>query len=161
MKDKKGFLLAEETLKIIIAMICIGFLVYFLVSLYISNKDSKDLELAKASLEHLIKEINSESTEVEIYNPSSSNKFPGGWIIISFPIGNNVKPRSCSNLEWGECLCICKEDAITLTDAGLAKDCEDTGICMESDFDVVSGKIKIENPPLKLNIDDVNQKITR
>ena len=146
MKNKKGFLLAEETLKIIIALICIVFLVYLLVSLYISNRDSKDLELAKASLEYLIGELNPETTEVEIYNPS-------GWIVISFPIGNNVPPKSCSNLGWSECLCICKEGILTFTDAGLAKDCEDTGICMKSDFDVVGEKIKIKNPPLKLNID--------
>ena len=32
--NRKGFLLAEETLKIILALIAITFLVYFLVSLY-------------------------------------------------------------------------------------------------------------------------------
>ena len=58
-KNKKGFLLAEETLKIILALICIVFLVYFLVYLYFSNVDSKKLEQAKSSLDYLFKEINS------------------------------------------------------------------------------------------------------
>jgi len=57
--NKRGFLLGEETLKIIIAIIAISFLVYLLFSLYSANRTSKDLELAKSSLNHLIEEINS------------------------------------------------------------------------------------------------------
>ena len=40
--DKKGFLLGEETLKIIVAVVCLGFLVYFLSALYFSNANSKE-----------------------------------------------------------------------------------------------------------------------
>ena len=54
MKCKKGFLLVEETLKIIIALISLIFLVYFLVSLYMANQNAKNLEWAKSSLNHLI-----------------------------------------------------------------------------------------------------------
>ena len=66
--NKKGFLLAEETLKIIIALISLGFLVYFLGALYFANQDSKELEQAKASLEFLVKEINDGRKEVTIFN---------------------------------------------------------------------------------------------
>lgn len=41
-KNKKGFLLANETLKIIIAVICIGFLIYFLAMLYLSKSGTQD-----------------------------------------------------------------------------------------------------------------------
>ncbi|KKK68866.1 hypothetical protein LCGC14_2939740, partial [marine sediment metagenome] len=34
---KKGFLLAEETLKMILAVIAIGFLAFFLTSLYFNS----------------------------------------------------------------------------------------------------------------------------
>ena len=44
LKNKKGFLLAEETLKIILAVIAIGFLAYLLFSIYKSGSDSKNLE---------------------------------------------------------------------------------------------------------------------
>ena len=44
--DKKGFLLAEETLKIILAVIAIGFLAYLLVSIYFNYRENKDLEMA-------------------------------------------------------------------------------------------------------------------
>ena len=64
--NKRGFLLGEETLKIVLAVIAIGFLVFFLVSLYSSYTRNKDLELAEASLGYLIEGINSGSEEVEI-----------------------------------------------------------------------------------------------
>jgi len=76
MKDKHGFLLGEETLKIILAVISIGFLIYFLGALYYNGVKDKELDLAKASLEHLVEEINAGATEVEIYNPK-------GWVILS------------------------------------------------------------------------------
>ncbi len=164
MKNKKGFLLAEETLKIVIAVICIGFLVYLLTSLYLKNKDNEKLEQAEASLEHLISEINAEHTEVEIYNPK-------GWVLISWPYENELIPNSCSNMGWGNCICICDEDLSTRTVKGLIKDCDSLGSCLES------FELKIENdrniykknlrnsivikPPLKLNIDYKNNKITK
>lgn len=158
MKNRRGFLLAEETLKIVIAVICIVFLVYLLTSLYLKNKESKELELAKASLEHLVSEINLKHPEVEIYNPVSSDKFPGGWILISFSLGETI-PNSCSNLNWDKCICICNEASYTWREGGLAKDCDDIGICLESEFVVENKKIKIENPPIKLKIDSEGKTI--
>ena len=152
--NKKAFLLAEETLKIVIALISISFLIYFLSALYFTNKASKDLEFAEASLQHLIDEINLGSIEVEIYNPE-------GWILISFPIGVNIMPNSCSNLGLQSCLCICNEDPWTRRDSGLAEDCDDVGICMDSNLkiDNEDNKIKLEDLPLNLLIDKENKKI--
>lgn len=155
MRSKRGFLLAEETLKIVIAVISIGFLIYFLTSLYLKNQESKELELAKASLEHLMKEINLEHPTVEIYNPK-------GWVVVSWPhkvlkgtFGFrkevNDRPNSCSNLNWDNCLCICG-DTLVLNLEG--SDCDKKGFCLENDFKIVGDKIKIEKPlPLKLKID--------
>tara|TARA_Y100000034_G_scaffold9241_1_gene9962 strand:+ start:115 stop:615 length:501 start_codon:yes stop_codon:yes gene_type:complete len=149
MKNKKGFLLAEETLKIILAVISIGFLVYFLTALYFANQNSEKLEQAKASLEHLIEGINSEIGEVEIYNPISSLIPPESWILISFPLNENIFPDKCNEKE---CLCICDKGTLTSKNDGLAKDCDSIGICMESNFKIKDEKIKIENPPLILQI---------
>ena len=99
--DKKGFLLAEETLKIILAVIAIGFLAYFLFSLYNTNKTAKELELAEESLDFLVQEINAQRAEVDIYNPN-------GWIISSWSSGQ--LPQTCSNLGWNSCICICKNN---------------------------------------------------
>ena len=78
--QRKGFLLAEETLKIIIAVISIGFLVYFLAALYFANRDAEKLEQAGASLEFLISEVNLQREEVVLYNPE-------GWVLTSWPHG--------------------------------------------------------------------------
>jgi hypothetical protein len=161
MKNKKGFLLGEETLKIVIAVICLIFLVFLLAKLYYNYNKDEDLELAKASLEHLIDEINAGSESVEIYNPSSSPYFPGGWILISFPFEDSGWPKSCSNSGWKNCLCICNEAPNTIKDSGFAVDCDNKGICLENDFIIQNKKIKIENPPLTLNIDYENKKITK
>jgi len=154
MKNKSGFLLAEETLKIVIALISITFLVYFLTSLYFTNKESKDLELAKASLNHLVDEINQNSQEVEIYNPK-------GWFIGTWPhdtlkeswfglikTNKKGKPLSCENLGWTYCICICEEND---KDA-----CDENGICLNNEkiLSIPKGSIKIDDPPLKLQIKD-------
>lgn len=158
MKGTRGFLLGEETLKVVIAVICIMFLVYFLTSLYFANRNKKDLELAKASLTHLINETDNGNTQVEIYNPE-------GWYIVSFPqtmkrslitSPEEVIPKQCSNLGWDNCLCICKFALYSYAD----KRCDKRGYCLESDF-IVEGKwITISaEPPLILTIDYENKTI--
>ena len=143
-------LLAEETLKIVLAFIAIGFLVYFLVSLWMANQDAKDLELAKASLQHLVDEINDGRIEVEIYNPED-------WVIVSWPHTttsgawfwksiNSGVPKFCKNLVWGSCLCICDGDD--------QEDCDKMGICLQSEFIVEGDSIKIKPVPLNLIIKD-------
>jgi len=161
--NKKAFLLAEETLKIILAVIAISFLIYFLVSLYTNSQKDKDLEEAKSSLEHLVNEINSmddDKITVEIYNPISSNKFPGGWILISFPLGE-AGPNSCNNLGWKNCLCICNEASTTVKDTGFAEDCDKNGFCLENDFKIENKKIRLENPPITLQINSNTKIITQ
>ncbi|MCH9028348.1 MAG: hypothetical protein IH819_01785 [Bacteroidetes bacterium] len=100
--NKKAFLLAEETLKIVIAVISISFLVYFLSSLYFANQSSKELELAEATLERIgdiIKGLSEGKSELQ----DVSN--PQGWYLFSFT-ENNEKPNTCIGKN---CLCICDE----------------------------------------------------
>lgn len=154
LKNKRGFLLAEETLKIIIALVCISFLIYFLASLYFAGKEKEQLEFAEASLNHLIEGINSNVESVEIYNPKD-------WVLTSWP-KDTVKswlvyddvikkdiPNSCSNVGWNDCLCLC-DDAFHFE----GKDCDNLGLCVQSDYRIVGEKIKIENPPVTLEIND-------
>ena len=117
-KTKRGFFLAEETLKIIIAVIVIVFLVYFLVSLYFSNKDSENMKFAEDSLKYLTAQLDIKAAEVQIYNPK-------GWSILSWPYGDK-KLLSCSNLGWKSCLCICKTPTITAI-SNYLDNCEQTG----------------------------------
>lgn len=152
--NKRGFLLGEETLKIIIAIIAISFLIYLLFSLYSASKTSKDLELAKSSLTHLIEEINSGSNVTEIYNPKN-------WVVSSWP-DNTYLPRECSNAGWDNCLCICNRPGGSVRTFAAA--CEAKGVCLENDFVVEHAginAIEIKDPPLILTLNQENKKITR
>ncbi|MBU2053230.1 MAG: hypothetical protein KJ721_03230 [Nanoarchaeota archaeon] len=140
MKNRRGFLLAEEILKIVIALITISFLIYFLVSLYASYSTNKKLELAKASLEHLISEAEAGATEVEIYNPL-------GWWLYSW-VAYDL-PNSCSNLGWVKCLCACPEKSRK----GPIEECSSYGVCLQSKFELVED-VQIKKPSVKLKIQD-------
>ncbi len=150
--DKRGFLLAEETLKIILAVISIGFLAYLLFSIYSVRRESRDLELAKSSLEHLIKEIDVGATEVDIYNPADS-----WWYVVSWPIIGE-KPLYCENIGWEKCLCICKfSTAQMVSPSKLSSLCDNKGVCMESSAYVNNNGdfyIWIEKAPLTLKINN-------
>jgi len=164
--NKRAFLLAEETLKIVIALICISFLVYFLVSLYITNQNDRDLEMAKASLSHLFEEINSIEDEgvkeIEIYNPD-------GWVISLWPhkvmkgtygFRKEVRdiPKSCSNLGWESCLCICKGNYFLNLEGS---DCDKSGICLNNKIglSIEEGVIEIKGSLLQLNAEHKEEKI--
>jgi len=145
---KKGFLLAEETLKIILSVIAITFLVYFLMSLYNGNKDAKDLELAQASLEHLMEEINAKSPVVDIYNPKGwgISVWPHDVMrgILFFKKHNTEMPLSCFNLGWEECICICEDEG--------EEECDDLGYCLETENISMQEYIPLTKEPAKLNI---------
>ena len=155
-KNKKGFLLAEETLKIVIALIAISFLVYFLSSLYFNSQNEKKLEFAKASLKHLVEEMNSmgedKPKDVEIYNPK-------GWSISSWPFENTF-PEQCSNFEGNRCICICKEPWVDFNSNYLGN-CNDKSICMNNPNNFVVKRvgtsqlpINIEKVPIILKIEN-------
>lgn len=156
--NKKGFLLGEETLKIMLAVICIGFLAFLLFSIYGARNDAVNLEFAKESLNFLSQEINAEKISVEIYNPKGWNI--GVWphdVETGLPMFKKTEsqyPKFCSNLGWEECICICEENN--------DKSCNNNGICVnnEKNLKINEGNIEIKNPPITLNIDYLNNKIS-
>jgi hypothetical protein len=155
--NNKGFLLGEETLKIILAVISIGFLVYFLGALYYNSVKDKDLDLAKASLEHLIDEINAGVAEIEIYNPEK-------WVVLSWS-DPTIHPDKCIDEEWENCLCICKGYVkSTATENSVYKyseeakeysdKCKDKGVCLETNKKISfeGNFVKIEKPPVVVRV---------
>ena len=160
MKNKKGFLLAEETLKIVLAVIAISFLISFLTSLYFAKVNSEKLKQAEAILkgdsEGSIKmAINSledkNSTEFHLQSPK-------GWYLFGF-VGDE-KPNSCA----GEnCLCICDKVLIDtffgIGKSRQAKECSDGGTCLFvqnlKEFD----KIKIKQQFISIKKIDNNIEI--
>lgn len=145
---KKGMLLAEATLKLIIAIICLGVLLYFLGSLYFSSQANKERELAKATLENVLSEMEQKRTSVTLFNPE-------GWYLISWPSPREETLASCNDFGWQYCVCICESALISqLQDA---KECSEEGICLQSSQQVVFGSsdqsgILIDNPPLTLSL---------
>ena len=145
--NKRGFLLAEETLKIIIAVIAIAFLIYFLVSIYFAKVNGDKLVQAASLLTE-----SDESFKI-IFNNLSEGETktrdiiePKGWELFGFA-DSELKPNSCA----GEnCLCIC--DGVIwdgFNSDRQQKGCDEKGVCLiESElgnFDNVkiTGKLQI------------------
>jgi competence protein ComGC len=152
-KNKKGFLLAEETLKIIVAVICILFLVYILIAIYNSQTANKKIEEARDALER-VENIVSSLEEGKIERQDIPN--PQGWHLYSF-VGEQ-KPNSCLNKN---CLCICT-DSITQQFKSNARKCDKDGACLvienlaTSDLDL---KIRDANNLLFIGIRKQNNQI--
>lgn len=138
MRDKRGFLLAEETLKIVVAVVVLVFLIGFLGKLYFAKVNGQRIKEAEASLEKIELEINSlnegDLKEIELVNPA-------GWYLFGFT-GSEKKPNSCA----GEsCICICDDVLINIGSRQITK-CDEKGVCNIvkglQDFD----NIKIKSP---------------
>jgi len=149
-KNKKAMLLAEETLKIIIAVIGISLLVYFLVSLYYSTTNEKKQSEAVATVDRISEVIENLGTEGGLIYGLQ----PFKWYLFSF-VGDDKKPNSCT----GEnCLCICGKTVNAFNRQ--IKECDKNGACL-----VVSNlskfeEIKIEKGGLtSINIKEVNTQI--
>jgi len=120
-KNKRGFLLAEETLKILVAVICLVFLSYILIGLYNSNTSAKKFDEAKnvlSRIETIILSLDEGAIE------SQDIPYPKGWHLYSF-VGEE-KPNSCLN---GNCLCIC-DNVLIEAIKSQAKKCDEKGVCL-------------------------------
>jgi len=136
--NKNGFLLAEETLKIIIAFIALTFLVYFLTSLYFAKVNEVDFGKAK---QILIDSPESLANTFQNLIEGKTRQFilqdPVGWHLFSF-IGND-KPNSCSGKN---CLCICNTPLSTYFTPQIEEcDKKNSGVCtvvtsLESNVDI-------------------------
>ena len=153
MKNKSGNLLPEETLKIIIAVIGIIFLVFLLVSVYFALTGAQDLKKAEDSkgiITGEIQRLNSGGT----YNPDGKLiPNPAGWNLISY-VGDK-KPNSCTGQD---CFCICKNILIDIFDRQL-NECDKGGTCSTVNGLNNFGKIKIENGGTWILIQKVNDGI--
>ena len=139
-KNKKGFLLAEETLKVILAVIAIGFLVYLLAAIYFNSTYNQEFEKARASIDRILSVIENP----DIVSEDVSDITPPGWNLISYT--KEDKPNSCS----GEsCACICSDTKIDLFDRQL-KECDAGGICENVENLEDFGEIKIKKPSISI-----------
>jgi hypothetical protein len=126
-KNKRGFLLGEETLKMVIAVICVVFLIFLLVSIYLSKTNEPKKKYAAAILTESDESVSKvvlglkegENKNINVFNPE-------GWYLFSFT-GNNEIPNSCAGQN---CLCICdKLWGVTFWKKQVEK-CVDDGVCI-------------------------------
>ena len=122
-------LLAEETLKTLIAVIVIVFLVYFLANLYLGKlKDDtmKKSEQLLISSDQSIKNVIESLEEGESKNLilQRVSAFGDNWHLFSFT-GSEEKPNACAGKN---CLCIC-DDVPSEILKTQANECNKNGVC--------------------------------
>ena len=125
-QSKKGFLLASEVLKIVLAVISISFLIYLLFSLYYSNSNAKNKEEAQSTINRIndiITRINNNAVKSE----GVTDITPVSWSFFSY-IGSESKPNLCA----GEtCLCICDTpNVISKFWTSQTAKCDSDGVCL-------------------------------
>jgi hypothetical protein len=103
--NRRGFLLAEETLKIILAVIAILFLIYFLFMLYFSSVHAAKLKQAESILKSSSESIGVAIERVRTTGIAEPKQIPdpNGWYVFGFVSG--IKPNACAGKN---CLCICE-----------------------------------------------------
>jgi hypothetical protein len=154
--NKRGFFLAEETVKIILAVICLGFLIFVLGRMYYSYTADKELQQAKDSLAFIEKEANlmktDDSREVVIYSPAPKN-LADWWILIGF--SGQVAPSSCSG---NDCLCICPN---RLVGSDMKTKCEKDGTCISFSGKILSvQQTDLKNLPITILIKQTKNAIS-
>jgi hypothetical protein len=117
MKNKNGILM-PETLKIIIAVICIGLLVYLSVSLYGIFAQQTKIEQARATLDQIFAEIEGlEEGEKSDYLVVA----PKDWVIM--------------DLKTDKELCICPHPS-KVEKEKTDEECKDQGVCKSIGVDL-------------------------
>jgi hypothetical protein len=147
METRRGFLLGEETIKIILAVICIAGLIIFIIYIYNGYAGNQDSRNAEATLNHLLSDIKGGVTQEQIYNPQN-------WVLISFPSQSTDQknfPPVCTSNKWKTCLCICSD----------VNSCSNKGSCVQSDFSVQGGFIQFEKLPMPLSISPQSKTISK
>lgn len=148
-QNKKGStLLPEQVVKIVIALIVVGFLVFLLISLFFSRTDIDKQKQAEAflstganSLAPTIRDLPpGQKTTLTIFNPS-------GWYLFSFTHVEKGKIPAKCGLE--KCLCICDNTIIR----DQVQYCQNNGVCLNVPNLVTYTKeleisINAANPPI-------------
>jgi type II secretory pathway pseudopilin PulG len=118
MRNKKGFLLGEYTLKVIVAILCLAFLLYLLFALYMIFTEKKEIEKAQSTLDYIT------NIQMSVAREQGKAEFPvmvpKNWFILSY---ENTK---IGELQCDYCLCVCDEEGWFKNQE---ETCAENGIC--------------------------------
>lgn len=145
--NSKGLLLAEETLKIVISLIALGFLIYFLSMLYFNNVGAQEKAMAEASLKRIDDVVGNDLSTVE----TISEITPAGWSLFYFN-SSMQEPNSC----FGQsCACICESVFLNFGDRQI-NECDKKGVCLAIPNLIPFSKIDIASPGISILIEKNN-----
>ncbi|NMB81126.1 MAG: hypothetical protein GYA14_04855 [Ignavibacteria bacterium] len=175
MQNKKAILI-PETIKIVIAVICIFLLIYLAVSLYGIFISKSEIEKARATLDSIIGKINSLDNDGDKLDYLITG--PEAWNIYYF---ENVAKDSLITCGGENCLCSCpefahQEDIPTnsidcINQGGICESVknisfnsfcnilveEDTWLPLKNLFEVnINNCFNIGNPPVKVYLEKYN-----
>jgi hypothetical protein len=103
--NKKGDLLPEETAKIIIAVVCVVFLIILAYVLYSLFTSRARIEQARANLA----EIENKMATLKVgESVNESILSPAGYILTSWPANSGMLPKFCADRRWDQCFCFCE-----------------------------------------------------
>jgi hypothetical protein len=161
--DKKGLLLAETTVKVIIALIGIVILMTLGWKLAGVIKDDQAMKTAEIHME-AIEEIIDDLVEKGGGEREYILLNPRGWVLLPFPqvfvsdgsdlslVNYNIESRYCESKGWENCICLCNfpkssrgtalnpignEGVISELNA-IKGSCDSLNSCFEVDFDDVA-----------------------
>jgi len=145
--NSRGLLLAEETLKIVISLIALGFLVYFLSALYFNNVDGQKQIQAESSIGRLMDVVGNVGSNSELVSEIT----PAGWSLFAFNFSEK-KPNLCGGQA---CICICDSITFNFADRQI-KECDKNGACGEIPNLGYFNEIKISSPGISLLVEKQN-----
>ena len=149
---KRGMLLTEETLKIVVAVIGLALLIYFLIGLYYSATGEKKQREATEAVEKISEIIGNLENSGQSYYQLQ----PQRWVLFSFT--EDKKPNSCSEQK---CMCICAKVFPDIFDRQIKK-CDKNGACLVVSNLKYFEEIKIElykEGLTNIDIKEINKQI--
>lgn len=139
--------LLNKFLGIVIAIICVVFLISFVVRIFFLKPISEEKKQAEASMSNLISAEISRINEGGVENPSGVFvQTPVNWYIMSFT--EDKKPNLCTGLN---CICLCKKVIVDLSNRQ-EKECDKNGVCEIVPNLKSFEKIKIEQEGISISI---------
>ncbi len=152
--NKRGFLLGEFTLKVIVAVLCIIVLAVLLFKLYGMFSNKTEVEKAGNTVDAVLER----AQEAKLKGSADYVLLePKNWILLYYPTGT---PKAC---QGAKCLCLCKDGGIwdRIKDCKLSFNectnslgdilqkqlvsCDSDGACRKTDKNIeINGGIKIE-----------------
>jgi hypothetical protein len=126
--NRKGFLLGEYTLKVVIAVLSILILVFLLTTIYNTFTSKNNILQAKSTIEMVQGLISEANLKGQSYGLLTE---PQGWVLKYYSLGN------VANCEGKKCICVCQNEGYF---SSVDSNCNNPnyGYCEKSDSNIIN-----------------------